>query len=112
MSEASHFHILAGMIADGLAGLFAVAALLHLLAPPFLRLAYQHWGYARSFLSVAGVVMAMASVFLAVPLLRAWGGILGGLILFVFVTALLNRGRYLYALPVIVLLAALAPAMA
>jgi hypothetical protein len=112
MPEAFHFHAFAGMIANGLAGLFAVAALLHLLAPPFLRLAYQHWGYARSFLRMAGIVMAAASVFLAVPMLRAWGGILGGLILFVCVTALLNRERYLYALPVMVLLAALAPAMA
>lgn len=112
MFEASHIHILAGSLADGLAGLFAIAALLHLAPPPVLRLAYQHWGYARSFLVVAGALMAAASLFLAVPLLRVWGGILGAAILFIVVTALLNRERYLYALPVMLLLAALAPAMA
>jgi len=112
MSEASHFHIAAGLIADGLASLFAIAALLHLAAPAFLRLTYQRWGYARSFLYAAGAVMAAASLFLALPPLRAWGSILGGMILFIAVTALLNHERYFYALPLILLLVALAPAMA
>jgi len=41
-----------------------------------------------------------------------WGGILGGLILFTAATAFLYRERYAYAIPAILLLAALAPAMA
>jgi hypothetical protein len=112
MSEAGHFHLIANVIAEGLAGLFAAAALLHLAQVPFLRLAYQRWGYARSFLYVAGGVMAATALFLFVPVLRIWGGVLGGLILFVAVTTLLNRERYLCALPMILLLAMLAPAMA
>ncbi|HEX4269746.1 MAG TPA: hypothetical protein VHZ32_00095 [Rhizomicrobium sp.] len=112
MFDISHVHALSGMLADGLAGLFAAAALLHLLPPAFLSRAYRRWGYARSFLYAAGTVMGATAIFLAVPQLRAWGGILGGMILFVTVTALLNRERYLCALPVILLLAALAPAMA
>jgi len=112
MSEVSHFHVIAGFIADGLAGLFALAALLHLVPPGRLRLAYQTSGYARSFMVASGSVMGLAALFLAVPPLRIWGGVLGGLVLFVAVAASLNRERYLCALPMMLLLAMLAPAMA
>lgn len=112
MSEAAHFHVIAGFIADGLAGLFAIAALLHLLPPAQLRLSYLLSGYARSFMAAAGSVMALAALFLAVPPLRIWGGALGGMVLFVAVTAFLNRERYLCAVPMMLLLAMLAPAMA
>ncbi len=112
MFEPSHFHVVANIIADALAGLFAAAALLHFLGPRFLRQAYLASGYARSFLIAAGIVMAAAALFLAVPPLRVWGGVLGGIVLFAAVTALLNREHYLCALPMVLLLAALAPAMA
>ena len=112
MSDATHFQAIANFIALALAGSFALAALLHLMAPPFMRAAYQRWGYARSFRYAAGFAMGLAALFLAVQPLRIWGGALGGMILFITVTALLNRERYLYALPVILLLVALAPAMA
>src|ERR1700742_1189779 len=83
MFEISHIHALAGPLADGLAIVFAGAALLHLLQPGFLWRAYRRWGYARSFVYAAGFLMATAALFLGVSPMRAWGGVLGGMILFV-----------------------------
>ncbi len=108
----SSFHTIANLLALGLAGMFGVASLLHLTAPRFLRNAYAQAGYSRSFLVVVGIALALAVVFLAVPQTRVWGGILGGLILFTASTAFLYRERYAYAVPAILLLVALAPAMA
>lgn len=112
MSEVHHFHAIANMIALALSGLFAVASLAHLFAPTALREAYARAGYARSFLYVMSIALGLAVIFLAVPQMRVWGGILGGLILFTASTAFLYRERYAYAIPAILLLAALAPAMA
>lgn len=108
----SDFHAVANVLALGLAGMFGVASLLHLIAPRFLRDAYREAGYSRSFLVVIGIALALAVVFLAVPQMRVWGGILGGLILFTAASTFLYRERYAYAIPAILLLAALAPAMA
>ena len=98
--------------AELLAGLFAVAAVLNLAAPGFVRRIYQRWAFARGFYYVMGAAQALAAVFLAVHQTRIWGGILGAMILFVTVVALLNRRQYIYALPAILAMIALAPAMA
>ena len=98
--------------AELLAGLFAVAAVLNLAAPSFVRRIYQRWAFARGFYYVMGAAQALAAVFLAVHQTRIWGGILGAMILFVTVVALLNRRQYIYALPAILAMIALAPAMA
>jgi len=100
------------LIAQVLAGLFALSAVLNLAAPGFVRRIYQRWAFARGFYYVVGAAQAMAALFLAVPQTRIWGGILGATILFVTVVSLLNRRQYLYALPAILAMIAIAPAMA
>lgn len=101
-----------GLIAEALAGLFAAVALLNLTAPGFVRSAYRRGDFPRGFYYVVGLAQAMAALFLAVDQTRIWGGILGAMILFVTVVSLLNRRKYYYALPAILLMVALAPAMA
>ncbi len=101
----------ANAIAEILAGLFGLSAALHLAAPGFLRRAYQRWAFARGFYYVVGTAQAMAALFLALHQTRIWGGILGAMILFVTVVRLLNRRKYLYALPAILAMIAIAPAM-
>jgi len=95
-----------------LATLFALAALLHLAAPRALRDGYRRWQFAPGFYYVAGIAQSFAAIFLAVPQTRIWGGILAGAILFVAVTSLLNHRKYLYALPAILAMLAIAPALA
>jgi len=102
----------ADLIAQLLAGLFGLASALNLAAPGFVRRAYQRQAFPRGFYYVVGVAQAMTAVFLALHQTRIWGGILGAMILFVTVVSLLNRRQYLYALPAILAMIALAPAMA
>lgn len=102
------FHQIAQWIALTLAALFAASALLHLGMPQWLRAGYRRLQFART----AGMMQFLAALFLAVPQTRIWGGVLGGMILFVTVVSLLNHRRYFYALPVMLVLMALAPAMA
>jgi hypothetical protein len=99
-------------IAEILAGLFGLSAVLHLAAPRFVRRIYQRWAYARGFYYVVGAAQGLTALFLALHQTRIWGGILGAVILFVTVVSLLNRRKYLYALPAILVMIAIAPAMA
>jgi hypothetical protein len=103
---------IANAIAEILAGLFGLSAVLHLAAPGFLRRAYQRWAFARGFYYVVGTAQGLTALFLALHQTRIWGGILGAMILFVTVVSLLNRGKYLYALSAILVMLAIAPAMA
>jgi hypothetical protein len=103
---------IANLIAEMLAALFGLSAALHLAAPGFIRRVYQRWAFARGFYYVVGAAQALAALFLALHETRIWGGFLGALILFVTVVSLLNRRKYLYALPAILAMIALAPAMA
>jgi hypothetical protein len=103
---------IANLIAEMLAALFGLSAALHLAAPGFIRRVYQRWAFARGFYYVVGAAQALAALFLALHQTRIWGGFLGALILFVTVVSLLNRRKYLYALPAILAMIALAPAMA
>jgi len=103
---------IANLLAEILAGLFGLSAVIHLAAPGFVKRVYQRWAFARGFYYVVGVAQALAALFLAVHQTRIWGGILGGMILFVTVVSLLNRRKYLYALPAILAMIAIAPAMA
>jgi hypothetical protein len=100
------------LMAQVLAGLFALSAALNLAAPGFVRRVYQRWAFARGFYYVVGSAQALAALFLAVHQTRIWGGILGAMILFATVVTLLTRRQYLYALPAILAMIALAPAMA
>jgi hypothetical protein len=99
-------------IALALATLFGLGALLNLAAPGFVRRSYQRWDYPRGFYYVAGIAQGLTALFLGVEQTRIWGGVLGGLVLFVTVISLLNHRKYSYAVPAILVMIALAPAMA
>lgn len=103
---------ISNIAAISLASLFAFAAVLHLAAPRALRNGYRRWQFAPGFYYVAGIAQLFAAVFLAVPQTRIWGGILAAAIFFVAVTSLLNHRKYLYALPAILAMLAIAPAVA
>jgi hypothetical protein len=103
---------IANLMAQILAALFGLSAVLHLAAPGFVRRVYQRWAYARGFYYVVGAAQALTALFLALHQTRIWGGILGAMILFVTVVSLLNRRKYLFALPAILVMIAIAPAMA
>ena len=92
--------------------LFVLVAVLNLAGPGFLLRLYRRWDYPRGFHYVVGLIQGLTALFLAVPETRIWGGILGAMILFVTVVSLLNRRKYLYALPAILAMIAIAPAMA
>ena len=95
-----------------LAGLFALGSLLHLAAPGFVRQSYRRWDFPRGFYYVVGVAQGLTALFLAVEQTRIWGGFLGAAVLFVTVVSLLNHRKYAYAVPAILVMVALAPAMA
>jgi hypothetical protein len=95
-----------------LASLFLLAGAAHIIGPRPLRAGYRSWRFSRSFRYVAGVTQLFAALFLAVPQTRFWGGALAAMILFAAVVSLLNHGKYLYAVPAILIMIALVPAIA
>ena len=54
----------------------------------------------------------LAALFLIVPQTRFWGGGLAAMILFAGIVSLINHGRYLYAIPAILVMLAVVPAVA
>jgi DoxX-like family len=99
-------------VALTLAILFLLAGAAHIIGPYPLRALYRRWQFARSFRYVAGTTQLLAALFLAVPQTRFWGGALAATILFTMVVSLLNHGKYLYAVPAILIMAAIVPAIA
>lgn len=93
-----------------IAGIFIASALLHLVAPRFVRKAYERWGFPPGFYRVTGMVNLLAAVFLSDSLTRIWGVALAALILFVAIVKLLDKRQYTYTIPGIVVLIALIPA--
>jgi DoxX-like family len=91
-------------------GLFLLAGFVNLGGSPVVRATYRAWDYPANFYRVVGVVELMVALFLALPETRIWGLILGGFIAFFSVVTLLKNRHYAWALPAIVLLAALVPA--
>ncbi len=103
---------MANVIAQALAALFAAGAALNLIAPGFVRRAYARWNYARGFYYVVALAQGLTALFLAVPQTRIWGGVLGAMVLFVTIVSLLNHRKYIYAVPAILVMVALAPTIA
>ncbi len=100
-------------ILDALAltGLFGATGLLHMVGPQFVRRSYRRWGFPSNAHRVVGVLAILTALFLSNPVTRIWGVILAGFIIFFATVALLNRGRYAYSVPGLLLMAALVPAM-
>ncbi len=102
----------AELFANALAALFGASGLLSLAAPGLVRRLFPHQAFAPGLYRAVGAAQALTALFLVLEQTRIWGGILGAMILFVTVVTLLNRRQYLYALPAILAMIALAPAMA
>ena len=95
-----------------LSALFFSSGVAHIAGAQWLRAGYRRWHFARSFSHVAGVTQLLAASFLIAPQTRVWGGVLAAAILFGAVVSLLNHGKYLYAVPAILVMAAIVPALA
>ena len=93
-----------------LTGLFGAAGLIHLAGPRFLRAAYRTWGFPSNAHRVIGVLEILTALFLSNPITRIWGVILAGFVIFFATVALLNRGKYAYSVPGLLLMLALVPA--
>jgi hypothetical protein len=93
-----------------LTGLFGVTGLIHMAGPRFLRAAYRSWGFPSNAHRVIGVLEILTALFLSNPVTRIWGVILAGFVIFFATVALLNRGKYAYSVPGLLLMLALVPA--
>jgi len=91
------------------AAVFAAAGTMHLAGPSWLRETYKRWDYPVSFQLVAGLLNMAAAALLADPELRVWGIFLAEAVTFFAVITLLSHGRYLAAVPVVVLMIAIVP---
>jgi len=93
-----------------LSGLFGASGLLHMAGPAIVRHAYRRWGFPSNAHRVVGVLQVLTALFLSNPVTRIWGVILAGFIIFFTTVALLNRGKYAYSVPGLLLMLALVPA--
>jgi hypothetical protein len=97
-------------IAEVVAGVFAISALVNFIAPPFVRRTYARWNFPPNFHRVIAVIEAFAAAFLAFPATRIWGVTLAALIAFYAVSTLLKHRQYAFTVPGILTLIALVPA--
>ena len=97
-------------IAVTLSILFAILALANLLAPRSLLAAYERWEFPQSFHRTTALFGALAAGFLFLPITRLWGVTLGALLTFAIVALLISREKYAYAVPGLLIIAALVPA--
>ena len=93
-----------------LASIFGVSGLVHLSGLDSVKRAYNRWNFAPGFYRVAGALQLLAAFFLALPITRIWGVMLGAFLTFAAVVVLLNNRQYAYSVPGLVLLAAFIPA--
>jgi hypothetical protein len=98
------------LIAELLAAFFAAAAFLNFVDPAFLRRTYARWGLRPNINLLAAFLNALAAVFLSMPITRLWGVAVAALVIFFTEILLLSRKQYAYALPGLIIMAALVPA--
>jgi hypothetical protein len=98
------------LIAWIIAGVFISSAFLHMIAPPFIRNAYERLGFPPKFYRVTALANFLAAAFLSDPITRLWGVALAAFIMFIAIVKLLDNRQYAYTIPGIVLLIALVPA--
>jgi hypothetical protein len=75
------------------------------------RAFYRRWRIPASSYRTVGLLEITAATFLAVPHLRAWGIVLGGVLLFGTVVLLLGHRHYTYAVVSTMMLVALGAAV-
>ena len=100
-------HLIVWLVPKLAAAVFAIAGFVFFADPAPLSRLLVDWGYGRNFSRVFGTFAFGAALFLSVPQLRLWGVALAVFILFGTTIALLERRKYLYALPGLVLLGTL-----
>jgi hypothetical protein len=89
---------------------FAVAGLVNATAVPAVRKVYADWDIPARFYRTLGVVEIAAAACLMTPEFRLVGIALAGPIMFGSIVLLLDRQRYVYAVPAILMMVALIPA--
>lgn len=89
---------------------FAAASAVHLLGFKFVREAYARWQYPNGFREVTGTLLALAAVFLSLPVTRFFGLVLAAIVMFLSAITLINHRQYGFAAPLVALLFALVPA--
>jgi len=100
-------HLMIWLVPKLAAALFAVAGIVFFADPVPLSRLLTDWGYGRNFARVFGTCALAAALFLSIPQLRLWGIVVAGFVLSGTTVTLLERRKYLYALPGILLLGAL-----
>lgn len=93
-----------------LSAIFAAGAFVHLAGFTFVREAYARWQYPNGFREVTGTLLALAAIFLSLPVTRFFGLILAAIVMFLSAITLINHRQYTFAAPVVALLFALVPA--
>ena len=88
---------------------FASAGLVNLTALRGVREGYARWDIPGAFYRTLGIVEIIAAALLATPDLRAWGIAIAAPIMFGAIVMLLNHRQYLYAVPTVLVMAALVP---
>jgi hypothetical protein len=83
------------------------AGMVNLTALAPVRRAYASWEISTPSYVVVGALQLVAAGLLLVPALRLWGIALAALIAFGAVVLLLDRGRYITAVPVVFFMVAL-----
>ena len=97
-------------LANGLAAIFAIAAIMDLAGSRYVRARFRQWRYPRQFYRIMGVLQLITAIFLAMPQLRIWGIILAGLLSFFWIVPLLGHRQWSWAAAGMLLMMALAPA--
>ena len=103
-------HSFPHLLADGLAAIFAIAAIIDLAGSRYIRARFRQWRYPRQFYRVMGVLQLITAGFLAIPQLRIWGIALAGLLTFFWIVTLLNHRQWSWAAAGMLLMMALVPA--
>jgi hypothetical protein len=93
-----------------LSAIFAAGAFVHLAGFRFVREAYARWQYPNGFREVTGTLLALAAIFLSLPVTRFVGLILAAIVMFLSAITLINHRQYGFAAPIVALLFALVPA--
>jgi hypothetical protein len=98
------------VVSWSLAATLVIAGLVQMGGSRMVRAAYANWEFPAGLSVVTGALEIIAAVGLAMPELRVWGILLTAFIMFGAVVTLLSHRQYLYAVPAIMLMAALVPA--
>jgi hypothetical protein len=95
-------HEISAMVSVAVALVMIMSGMAHLYRPEGLFDAYPKRAFAQIPNSVRGSVRILAAIFLLIPEIRIWGGMLAAFIEFGAVVTLLRDSRYAWAIPGII----------